>query len=54
MPACACSAIGYATPYLIDFQERAQRVLAFMPAGQGVVHWPQWRPLGLGAGRDRR
>ncbi|WP_159731036.1 class I SAM-dependent methyltransferase [Methylosinus sp. Ce-a6] len=32
--------IGYATPYLVDFQERAQRVLAFMPAAQGVVHWP--------------
>jgi SAM-dependent methyltransferase len=32
--------IGYATPYLVDFQEKAQRVLAFMPATQGVVHWP--------------
>lgn len=32
--------IGYATPYLVDFQEKAQRVLAFMPAAQGVVHWP--------------
>lgn len=32
--------IGYATPYLCDFQDRAQRVLAFMPAAQGVVHWP--------------
>jgi SAM-dependent methyltransferase len=32
--------IGYATPYLEDFQEKAQRVLAFMPATQGVVHWP--------------
>jgi SAM-dependent methyltransferase len=32
--------IGYATPYLVDFQDRAQRVLAFMPATQGVVHWP--------------
>lgn len=32
--------IGYATPYLVDFQDRAQRVLAFMPAAQGVVHWP--------------
>jgi SAM-dependent methyltransferase len=33
--------VGYATPYLSDFQPRAQRVLAFMPATQGVVHWPQ-------------
>lgn len=32
--------IGYATPYLEDFKEKAQRVLAFMPAAQGVVHWP--------------
>lgn len=32
--------LGYATPYLDDFRERAQRVLAFMPATQGVVHWP--------------
>jgi SAM-dependent methyltransferase len=32
--------IGYATPYLADFKEKAQRVLAFMPAAQGVVHWP--------------
>lgn len=33
--------LGYATPYLSDFQAQAQRVLAFMPAAQGVVHWPQ-------------
>ncbi len=32
--------LGYATPYLADFREKAQRVLAFMPAAQGVVHWP--------------
>jgi SAM-dependent methyltransferase len=32
--------LGYATPYLDSFRERAQRVLAFMPATQGVVHWP--------------
>ncbi|MGE0195377.1 MAG: methyltransferase type 11, partial [Methylocystis sp.] len=32
--------IGYATPYLDGFREKAQRVLAFMPATQGVVHWP--------------
>jgi len=33
--------VGYATPYLGDFAKDAQRVLAFMPATQGVVHWPQ-------------
>ncbi len=32
--------VGYATPYLADFAEKAQRILAFMPATQGVVHWP--------------
>ncbi len=32
--------LGYATPFLIDFREKAQRILAFMPATQGVVHWP--------------
>jgi SAM-dependent methyltransferase len=32
--------LGYATPYLADFREKAQRVLAFMPAAQGVLHWP--------------
>ena len=32
--------LGYATPYLDSFREKAQRVLAFMPATQGVVHWP--------------
>ncbi len=32
--------LGYATPFLSDFREKAQRILAFMPATQGVVHWP--------------
>jgi len=32
--------IGYATPYLGVFREEAIRVLAFMPAQQGVVNWP--------------
>ena len=32
--------IGYATPYLGVFLEEAVRVLAFMPAQQGVVNWP--------------
>ncbi|MGB8514302.1 MAG: methyltransferase type 11, partial [Pseudolabrys sp.] len=29
--------IGYATPYLGLFREEAERCLALMPAGQGVV-----------------
>jgi SAM-dependent methyltransferase len=32
--------IGYATPYLGPFRNEALRVLAFMPAEQGVVNWP--------------
>lgn len=36
--------IGYATPYLAAFRNKAGRVLAFMPAAQGVVHWPAEAP----------
>ena len=36
--------IGYATPYLGLFREEAERCLALMPAGQGVVKWPTARP----------
>ncbi|HXY57941.1 MAG TPA: methyltransferase domain-containing protein [Methylocystis sp.] len=32
--------LGYATPYLVDYAIEAERVLAFMPAAQGVMHWP--------------
>jgi len=32
--------LGYAAPYLNSFREEAERVLAAMPAGQGVLHWP--------------
>lgn len=31
---------GYATPYLLPFQDEAHRVIAAMPAQQGVLHWP--------------
>ena len=34
--------LGYATPYLTVFREEALRVLAFMPAEQGVVNWPEF------------
>jgi SAM-dependent methyltransferase len=33
--------IGYATPYLDKFHETAERVLALMPARQGVIRWPR-------------
>ncbi len=32
--------VGYATPYLECFRGEALRVLALMPATQGVVNWP--------------
>jgi SAM-dependent methyltransferase len=32
--------LGYAVPYLRQFRSEAARVLAFMPAGQGVSRWP--------------
>lgn len=36
--------IGYATPYLTMFQEEAERVMAVMPASQGVISWPPEGP----------
>jgi SAM-dependent methyltransferase len=36
--------LGYATPYLRRLGEGAERVLAFMPATQGVVNWPREGP----------
>ena len=36
--------LGYATPYLAGFADRAERQLAFMPATQGVVRWPPTGP----------
>lgn len=38
--------LGYATPYLRQFFDEAERTFAFMPAPQGVLHWP-----GEGPGR---
>jgi len=36
--------IGYATPYLRELARDAERVIAFMPAAQGVVNWPREGP----------
>lgn len=36
--------IGYATPYLPPFAAEAERLIAFMPAAQGVVNWPSQGP----------
>jgi SAM-dependent methyltransferase len=32
--------LGYATPYLRPLQAEAERVIALMPAQQGVIAWP--------------
>lgn len=37
--------LGYATPYLDAFETQARRVIAAMPAGQGVEVWPPSRPV---------
>lgn len=36
--------IGYATPFLGPFRAEAQRVIALMPAAQGVIAWPADEP----------
>ena len=36
--------VGFAVPYLGMFQGEAERVLAVMPAGQGVMRWPEGAP----------
>ncbi len=43
--------IGYATPYLAEFDD-AERRLAFMPAAQGVVSWPSKGPNAAALVRD--
>ena len=42
-PATRVLGFGFATPYLGAIAG-AERVLAFMPAGQGVIDWPRRRP----------
>jgi SAM-dependent methyltransferase len=32
--------LGYTLPFLTSWQTQAERTLAFMPARQGIVHWP--------------
>ena len=33
--------LGYATPYLTQFEGEAERTIAIMPAYQGVTRWPR-------------
>jgi SAM-dependent methyltransferase len=37
-------ALGYATPFIAPFRDRARRVVAAMPAQQGVEVWPAGVP----------
>lgn len=40
--------LGFALPYLTPYMAQAERIIACMPAQQGVVHWPpQARNLSL-------
>lgn len=36
--------LGFATPYLNAFRQESDRVIAAMPATQGVLHWPNDGP----------
>jgi SAM-dependent methyltransferase len=36
--------LGYVTPFLGGFRGEAERVIAIMPAAQGVIHWPPDEP----------
>jgi SAM-dependent methyltransferase len=36
--------VGHATPYLRPYLGEAERVLALMPAAEGVLHWPPEGP----------
>ena len=36
--------LGHATPYLEAWRGSAERIVGFMPARQGVMHWPTGQP----------
>lgn len=36
--------LGFAPPYLEPFRSQAERVMAVMPAAQGVIRWPRHGP----------
>ncbi len=42
---CRVLGYGFATPYLRPLQGESERVIAVMPAQQGVVGWPSEAPL---------
>ncbi len=41
---CRVLGLGFATPYLRPFREESERVVAVMPASQGVLPWPPEGP----------
>jgi SAM-dependent methyltransferase len=41
---CRLMGLGYAAPYLRQYFGEAERVMAFMPARRGVIHWPKEGP----------
>lgn len=36
--------LGYGVPYMRRIKDKAERALAAMPQGQGVIHWPPNQP----------
>jgi len=36
--------LGYTPPYVAQFLDKAERVMAFMPARQGTIRWPEDAP----------
>ena len=42
---CRILGFGFAVPYLRSFHSESERVVALMPAQQGVIGWPDSRPL---------
>lgn len=40
---------GFATPCLRVFHKEAERLVAFMPGPQGVLHWPSGEPCAVAA-----
>ncbi len=43
-PSARVLGFGFVTPYLGSLRGTVERVLAFMPAGQGVLDWPPEQP----------
>lgn len=48
---CTVLGLGYATPYLAPFAEAA-RLIALMPATQGVTRWPRRGPAAVALTED--